>query len=179
MRDQQTGASTGAPIPHGAVQWRYADFGESKDRTLRGTLVSYGKDYRLSGSTWERFEPRCFGQSTLGGFNLTLQHDRTRPLARNRNGFQLEDSPERLTINVELPETREADDVLELIAREVYSGFSVEFLPIASERRGQTIVRSEASLTGCSIVDRPQLSDAVFKRAQANGTRRNLPLWRL
>ena len=66
--------------------------------------------------------------------SLNFQHDRTRPIARTGGGgLELTDSRELLEMRVEVPETREGMDALELVKRSILRGLSVEFRAV-SER---------------------------------------------
>ena len=95
------------------MERRFTEF-RQEGRRLLGTVIKYGDVSRQPWGT-ERFEPGAF--QPIGDVILNAHHERSRPLARVGGGLTLEDSPQALTMTAELPNTREADDVLELVRK--------------------------------------------------------------
>ncbi len=147
------------------MERRFTEFRQD-GRRLIGTVVRYGDVARMPWGT-ERFEPGAF--QPLGDVILNAHHERSRPLARVGGGLTLEDSPQALTMMAELPNTREADDVLELVKTKVLRGFSVEFHAIDERMEGTERVVSKARLGNFAVVDRPAYPGSAVE-ARANGT---------
>ena len=134
----------------GGIKWTIiskCDFGEvrAEGRALSGTAVRYGD---VASFAWgrERIEPGAF--APLGDAILNAQHDRATPLARtDGGGLTLLDSEAALEIRAELPPTRSADDVLELVRAKVMRGLSIEFVAL-TERSEANVRIIEACAAG-------------------------------
>ena len=137
--------------------------------TVSGVAVRYGDEAQLPGFR-ERFQAGAFGD--LGDVILNVQHERSRPLARTGGGgLVLTDSPSTLRAVVDLPPTRDGEDVAELLRRGVLAGFSLEFRVEGKGERFDAAIRvvSHAKLLGLALVDRPAYGDsvaAIAKRAR-------------
>lgn len=144
---------------------------ESSDsRRISGVALTYGESARIAPGIEERFAPGAFG-SLDGEAFLNLAHDRGRLLARYPDGgLSFEDTPEALRFAADLPETREADDTLALIASGVLRSVSIEFVPLRESRGadGARIVE-RATLRGIGLVDRPAYQGSVLDRAEGRG----------
>ena len=117
------------------IEMRFCEV-RAEGRSLSGTAVRYGD---VASFAWgrERIEPGAF--APLGDAILNAQHDRATPLARtDGGGLTLLDSEAALEIRAELPPTRSADDVLELVRAKVMRGLSIEFVALARTIRSQS-----------------------------------------
>ena len=102
-------------------EFRFVEFRAIEGRTVYGNVVVYG-DITQTRMGRETFEPGAFGDVSQLDTILHMQHERARPIARtNGGGLVLTDSPERLEIAAEMPNTRDGNDALELATAE-YSG---------------------------------------------------------
>ena len=138
-----------------AIETRFSELRQDADGRLSGTVLEYG-DVASIGGISERFEPGAFGDLASLDIVLNVQHERTRPIARTGGaGLRLSDSPESLTMSVELPDTADARDTLALVKAGVLRGVSVEFRAIAERFEQGVRIISEALLTGLAIVDKP------------------------
>ena len=157
------------------VERRYVELRADDDaRRLSGVAVTYGDTAKLPFGE-ERIEPGAFGE--LGDVILNAYHDRAAPLARTGGaGLELSDTGERLAFAAELPATREADDVLELVRRGVVRGASVEMHVTGQRFEGGVRVIERAKLSAIGIVDTPAYpaSEVEARRAAmpAPGKRR-------
>lgn len=142
------------------VEFRISD---SDSRTLVGTALKYGETAALPWGK-ERFESGAFGSNVeQSDIVLNFQHDRARPLARTGGGgVTLRNTEKELTLTAKLPNTREADDALELVKAKVLRGFSIEFYPTKdrfegtiSDMKNSTRIVERAKLTGIGLVDKP------------------------
>ena len=152
------------------AQFRYAEL-EHSGRELVGTLMRYGdlSTHNMSGSP-ERMEAGVFGDIGNSDVILNFQHDRRRPLARTGGGgLVLTDSAESLEIAATLPNTRDADDALELVREGVLRGFSSEFYTRRSRRDGNTNVIQAAHLPRVGLVDEPAYPDSLVAEIRQAG----------
>ena len=134
------------------IEMRFCEV-RAEGRLLSGTAVRYGD---VASFAWgqERIEPGAF--APLGDAILNAQHDRTTPLARTEGGgLILVDSEAALEIRAELPPTRSADDVLELVRAKVMRGLSIEFQALQERSEANVRVIERARLVGVAVVDTP------------------------
>ena len=148
---------------------------ESSDsRRITGTALRYGDEAVVGAGVREVFRAGAFGDLTGVDAVLNLQHDRGRLLARTGGGgLTFEDGPESLRFAATLPETREADDTLTLIAAGVLRSVSVEFHPMRESRGadGSRIIE-RATLRGLGLVDRGAYPESVIDRSAGHTRRR-------
>ena len=96
------------------TEFRYCELRAEGERRLSGVVVTYG-EIGAAPFGKELFEVRAFGDLSEADVILNTMHDRRRPLARTRSGLTITDDERALSIRAELPNTREADDTLELV----------------------------------------------------------------
>ena len=124
-------------------------------RAITGAALNYGDTARLRAGR-ETFDPHPFGDVSELDVIANVLHDRQRPIARTGGGgLVLTDSPERLAVRADLPNTREADDALELVRTGVLRGWSIEFNPLRESQDGDLRRIHRAALSGLGLVDRP------------------------
>lgn len=130
-------------------------------REIAGVVLSYGNEAVLPWGR-ERFVPGSitWSDSTM----LTLQHDRTKPLARIGAGLFLEDSDNALSMRATMPSTTLGNDTLELVRAGVLRGLSLEFVPSRTRNEGRVAVIEAARMTALSVVDVPAYSESVIQR---------------
>ena len=130
-------------------------------REITGVAVSYSDIARLPWGQ-ERFLPGSISwtDSTM----LTLQHDRSKPLARIGAGLVLEDGENALTMRATMPRTSLGEDTLTLVRDGVLRGLSLEFVPSRTRNEGRVMVVEAAKMTGLSVVDVPAYSESVIQR---------------
>ena len=116
--------------------------------------MRYGDVADIAGVFKERVEPGAF--APLGDAILNASHDRTTPLARTGGGgLTLTDTAGELRIEAELPSTRAADDVLELVRAKVLRGLSIEFRALKERVEGGVRIIERARLAAVAVVDTP------------------------
>jgi len=149
---------------------RYAEL-RADGRRLAGVAVRYGDTAALPWGE-ERIEPGAFGDVASADVVLNIQHDRGRPLARTGGaGLDLRDSPAALEVAAELPDTRDAADVLAMVRSGVLRGLSIEFVPRAERDDAGVRVIEAADLVGMAVVDKPAYpASALSARGAAFGT---------
>ena len=122
---------------------------------LRGVAVTYGETAGPPRLPFrERIEAGAFGDVGALDVVLNVQHRRDRALARTGGGgLVLTDSADALRFVADLPDTREARDVLTLVRSGVLRGASLEFVSMAERIMGGVSVVSKARLAGIGVVD--------------------------
>ena len=131
---------------------------DPEKRLLAGVAVRYGDVATLPWGK-ERIAPGAF--APFGDIILNDGHQRTVPLARTGGaGLELIDSAERLAFEATLPNTRAADDVLELVRARVMRGASVEFFPTEEKMVDGVVEIQRAKLVGIGVVDVPAYPDS-------------------
>ena len=137
---------------------------DSEGRRLSGVGVRYGDVARLPWGR-ERIEAGAF--APLGDVILNASHERAAPLARVGAGLTLDDTAERLAFSAELPATRAADDVLELVRAGVMRGASVEMRVTAERFESGVRVIERATLAAIGVVDTPAYSASEVEARRA------------
>ena len=131
-------------------------------RTIQGVAMRYGDVADIGGFFNETVLSGAF--QPLGDVILTLQHERDRPIARTEGGgLELIDTPKALTVRAELPNTRDADDALELLNKRILRGFSVAMVIDRDAETFSGALRTvrKARLSRIGLVDRPAYGDAT------------------
>ena len=148
-------------LQDGGIERRYSEIRAEGGRRLSGVVIRYGEV--STGLPWrERFERGAFGDVGALDVRLTVQHVRSRLIARTGGGgLELTDGQDALRMTADLPESREADDTLSLVRNNVLRGLSVEFQPLlVGQDAGVRVVR-RAGLPGLSVVDKGAYSGSV------------------
>ena len=151
------------------IEMRFCEV-RAEGRSLSGTAVRYGD---VASFAWgrERIEPGAF--APLGDAILNAQHDRATPLARtDGGGLTLLDSEAALEIRAELPPTRSADDVLELVRAKVMRGLSIEFVALTERSETDLRIIERARLVGIGVVDTPAYPASAIEARRAAAARR-------
>ena len=137
-------------------------------RSISGIALRYGDTARLPWGVSERIMPGAFGNIASADVVLNSMHRREAPLARTGGGgLTLTDSEAYLRATADLPETREASDVLELIRKKVLRGLSIEFVAEKEEQQGDERVIRAARLLGVAVVDKPAYPDSLVESMRA------------
>ena len=106
-------------------------------------------------------------------------HDKGRVIARTNGGtMTLTDTTDALMFAADLPDTREAADVIALVKAGVLGGLSIEATPTVSAMRKGVRVIDGAVLTGLAVVARPGFKETTVKVAAETGARAPIaPPW--
>ena len=142
---------------------RFCEF-RAEGRRLSGTAIRYADEARFAWGR-ERFSVAAF--SPLGSVILNAMHDRRTPLARTPDSLRLVDDGDSLRFEAELPATRAADDVLELVRANVLRGASIEFEATRERMEGDLRIVERARLSAIGIVDTPAYSDSEIEARMA------------
>ena len=146
------------------------------NRRVSGMAVSYGKPSRELWEFGTRFvetiEPGSLRTDTDGDVMLLYGHDPNRLLARTSSGtLTLTDKADGLHFSAELPHTRDADDVLELVKRGDLNGCSFAFRcdgdEWESETQPPTRTVTSAVISEISLVSSPAYPSTTVQARSA------------
>ena len=146
----------------------------ANSRRLMGVVMRYGVPGIGPGGMPEIFTPGAFGDVSNLDLSLNYMHKRERMLARTGSGLELVDSASMLSMTASLPQTREADDVLELVRTKNLRGLSVEFHAQQERMTNGARVIEKAQLVGISVVDEGAHQTTLEARRQENRARLGL-----
>lgn len=123
------------------------------ERTITGIAVPYGQTANI-GAYQERFAPGAIDSVD----DVKLFYGHTEPIGKVIEGRDTETGFE---ITAKLTEgVQRADEVLALMRDGVLNKFSVGFVPLESERDGNTVIRTKVALKETSIVPFPAYEGA-------------------
>ncbi|MCA9470389.1 MAG: HK97 family phage prohead protease [Nitrospira sp.] len=131
-----------------AVEWRTAG------RKLIGLAAPFNSPATL-GDVVETIRPGAFKKSLASGADVValIDHDTSRLLGRTKSGtLRLSESERGLLFEIDLPNTREAEDLLELAQRRDLGGMSFGFRTIADTWTGNNRELIEVDLKEISVV---------------------------
>lgn len=116
-------------FPNGLELRGGAEVRASVGRTLHGHAALFNVEARIAGRFAEVLLPGCF-KGSLGGRDILAlsDHDPAKVLGRTRGGsLRLAEDGRGLAFEADLPATRAADDVLELVRAGLAGGCSFGF----------------------------------------------------
>ena len=137
-----------------------------EQRTITGLAVPYGQDANIGGAYNERFVPGAITDVTDVKIFYGHEHDNL-PIGKVISGRETDAGYEitaRLTEGVQ-----RADETLALMRDGVLNKFSVGFVPLESERDGQTITRTKVALKEVSVVAWPAFAGANITEVREDG----------
>lgn len=133
-----------------------------EERTITGIAVPYGQDANIGGAYMERFVPGAISDVT----DVKLFYGHEEPIGKVLTGRDTEAGYE-VTARVSM--TPRGDEVLTLMRDGVLNKFSVGFVPLESERDGQTVTRTKVSLREISVVAFPAFGNANITEVREDG----------
>ena len=129
---------------------------DADGRVISGTVIKYGDRANIAGEFLETFNADSLA---LRDPVLNIQHDRGRLLAREGAGLSFTPSGSELQVRADLPNTRIADDAIEMVKAGLLRGLSMEFVVTRADwdDSGDLPIRtiSGAELHGIGLVDKP------------------------
>jgi len=134
-----------------------------EERTITGLAVPYGQSANIGGAYEERFVPGAVRSIEDVKIFYGHAHDDL-PIGKVISGRETEAGFEitaKLTAGVQ-----RADETLALMRDGVLNKFSVGFVPVESERDGQTITRKLVDLKEVSVVAFPAYSGATINEVR-------------
>lgn len=123
------------------------------ERSVTGIAVPYDQDANIGGQYTERFQRGAIDNVD----NVKLFYGHTDPIGKVTLGRETDAGYE---ITAHISQTPKGDEVLTLMRDGVLNKFSVGFVPLESERDGQTVIRTKVALREVSIVPFAAYSNA-------------------
>lgn len=130
-----------------------------EERTITGIAVPYGQDANIGGAYQERFAPGAI--RSVDDVKLFYGHEE--PIGKVTSGRETATGYE---ITAKVSDTVRGNEVLTLMRDGVLNRFSVGFVPLESERDGQTITRTAVDLKEVSVVPFPAYSGATINEVR-------------
>ena len=127
---------------------------------LRGLAVPYERETVLYPGYREKFAAGSLADQVNAPICANIQHQRSRPLARNLQKLALTENAEGLTAEITLPDTGDGRDCAVLVRQGVLRGLSVEFIPLEESGGDGLRIVTRARLMGLAVVDDPAYEDA-------------------
>lgn len=127
---------------------------DDDERIVEGLAVPYNVDTNV-GPYIERFAQNSISED-VSEVKLKFGHEGL-PIGKV---FEGRNTDEGFVISAKISETSQGNDVYTLIRDGVLNKFSVGFIPVESDRDGDTVVRNLVSLKEVSVVEQPAYSDA-------------------
>ena len=155
----------------GNIERRFSPGLTVEGRRLAGVGIAYG-DVAVLPFGRETFQAGAFGPLAEQDVILRFQHNRERAIARTPATMQLTDGPDALRMAAKLPNTRDADDALELVRAGVFRGLSLEFRAITAPVIDGLRTVTGARLMGLGLVDTPAYGGSTVE-ARAFDIRQN------
>lgn len=154
-----------------ALEWR------AKGRKLSGIAAPFNSPTTIGDFT-ETIKPGAFRNSLTSGADILalVDHDQSRLLGRTKSKtLRLAENDQGLTFEIDLPNTRDAEDLLELAERKDLGGMSFGFRVITENWTGNNRELIEVDLKEISVVHSwpayAETSVAARSKAHAEGRR--------
>ena len=146
------------------LEYRYGplEFRETANGmgTVAGTVIRYG-DVATLPFGQERMLPGAFGDLSTAELYANRMHERSQPLANTYAGLRITDSSERLSGEVDLPNTTYGRDAQEEVKTGRLRGLSIEFRTLEDDFIDGVRVIKSARLYGWGVVDKPAYPQSV------------------
>lgn len=133
-----------------------------EERTITGLAVPYGQDANIGGAYMERFVPGAISDVT----DVKLFYGHEEPIGKVLTG---RDTDAGYEITAKVSDTARGNEVMTLMRDGVLNKFSVGFVPLESERDGQTVTRTKVSLKEVSVVPFPAFAGANITEVREDG----------
>lgn len=133
-----------------------------QERTITGLAVPYGQDANIGGAYMERFVPGAISDVT----DVKLFYGHEEPIGKVLTG---RDTEHGFEITAKVSDTARGNEVMTLMRDGVLNKFSVGFVPLESERDGQTVTRTKVSLKEVSVVPFPAFAGANITEVREDG----------
>ena len=130
-------------------------------RRVSGLAVRYGDRARLRGGQTETFAPGSLNIGTP--VVLTVQHQRSAPLARAPGSLTFTDTDDGLSFVAEIAHGARGDQALADVRSGLLAGASIEFMSRADQWTGVHRTVTDATLLGLSLVDVPAYAQSTVE----------------
>jgi hypothetical protein len=143
------------------IEIREVEFrADVEERTITGLAVPYGQEANI-GTYMERFVPGAI--KSIEDVKLFYGHEE--PIGKVIDGRETEAGFE---ITAKISDTARGNEVHTLLRDGVLNKFSVGFVPVQSERDGNTVIRTEVSLKEVSVVPFPAFAGANITEVRSD-----------
>lgn len=130
-----------------------------EERTVTGIAVPYGQTANIGGQYLEQFVPGAV--RSIEDVKLFYAHEE--PIGKIIEG---RDTERGFEIVAKVSDTPRGNEVLTLMRDGVLNKFSVGFVPLESERDGQTVTRTAVDLKEVSVVAFPAFAGASIEEVR-------------
>lgn len=134
-----------------------------EERTVTGIAVPYGQQANIGGQYFEEFVPGAI--RSIEDVKLFYAHEE--PIGKIING---RDEERGYVITAKVSDTPRGNEVLTLMRDGVLNKFSVGFIPLESQRDGQTVTRTSVDLKEVSVVPFPAFAGASIENVREEQT---------
>ena len=156
------------------VEYRASDGGG----VLTGPIVRYDDSASLFAGVRERLLPGAFGDVGKADVYFEIGHQTGRIFGRTGAGAELRDTREALTAEVQVADTSDGRDAVELVKSGILTGWSMEFKPERTAMRSATRVIEKARIVAVALVPDPAYSASqVEARSRQADSRPSLWLY--
>lgn len=135
------------------------DSANVEERTVAGIAVPYGQTANIGGQYLEQFVPGAV--RSIEDVKLFYAHEE--PIGKVIEG---RDTERGFEIIAKVSDTPRGNEVLTLMRDGVLNKFSVGFIPLESERDGQTVTRTAVDLKEVSVVAFPAFAGASIEEVR-------------
>tara|TARA_R110000796_G_scaffold114619_2_gene226322 strand:- start:9965 stop:11470 length:1506 start_codon:yes stop_codon:yes gene_type:complete len=142
------------------VEFRF----DEETRTVSGIAVPYGQEANIGGAYTESFKRGSIAEDVT---DVKLFYGHAEPIGRVIEG---RDTELGFEITAKISDTARGNEVRTLLKDGVLNKFSVGFVPVNSEKDGNTVVRTEVSLREVSIVPFPAYAGATVTEVREDDT---------
>lgn len=134
-----------------------------EERTVTGIAVPYGQQANIGGQYFEEFAPGAI--RSVEDVKLFYAHEE--PIGKIIEG---RDEERGFVITAKVSDTPRGNEVLTLMRDGVLNKFSVGFIPLESQRDGQTVTRTSVDLKEVSVVPFPAFAGAAIENVREEQT---------
>ena len=131
------------------------------DSILVGVAVPYNRASQIGERFTEIWRPGSVGE--IGEVRANVQHSRSAPLAVHKEGggLSFQDTSTELRARIDVVQTANGADCLEMVRRGILTGLSAEFKCLQDSWRGRERTITSVELRGLAVVDVPGLDGAA------------------
>ena len=142
------------------VEFRF----DEESRTVSGIAVPYDQETSIGGAYTESFKRGSIAEDVT---DVKLFYGHEEPIGKVIEG---RDTEHGFEITAKISDTARGNEVRTLLKDGVLNKFSVGFVPVNSERDGNTVVRTEVSLREVSVVPFPAYAGATVTEVREDNT---------
>ena len=136
------------------MEKRFKDYEtKSSENKIEGFVLKYNEPTDIGGGMLEMFDRGSI--EIADDASMLFNHNENNLLGRMGANLEFEDRPEGMYYRLELPQTSLADDIKELVKKDVIRGASLGFIPEKERMQNGVRVIEKARLDELSLVTKP------------------------